>query len=1025
MKLYTCLVAASLISGTCILTAHAQLYWDIDTIDQGGAGGATPSGVWDTGTANWNVNSDGTGLPTTWSAGESAVFSAGTDATGSFDVTVSGTQSLSALTVEEGTIRQLSGTIDFGAVNGVIDVASGATWDVSGSGSGFIAGTAGITKNSAGTLFLGGTEQYSSGSGAQLTINDGVADFSGDLALGTAPAAARAGAVTLDGGTLRYSGAGALTLNANRGIAIGPNGGTIEVPKLAAISGLSTSSGGTAATSLTGSGILTKTGAGRLTLNVGGVPFSGTYRILGGLVNVPGDTRLGPIPGAAVPDYLYMDGGGLRIAVTGGVTLDAKRGIMLGAGGGKLIQPGPGTLTYNGIIAGTSGGGLTVDWQDAASTTSEGGASGGIVVLGGTNTYDGPTTINTGTTLRVGSSANVIPDSSDVTVFGTLDLNANAETVGTVTVDNSAATIIASSGTLTGTAYDLRSSGTISAVLAGAGAATKTTAGTVTLSAANTFAGGFFLNQGTVRVNNAAALGAPNSAVTIADGTTLSTSAGTNRTLTYAFTLNGDVTLGQTTGGTAVVNMAGSVDLAGGTRTITTVNASDTISGVISNGGIIKAGAGTLLLNTVNTYSGDTTINEGIINIDADGSLGDGSGTLNLNGATLNSTANRSVSTDPVANPINLTADSAITTTSAATTVNLNVSTSSFTLTGGTTLTFRNDGADGPLDTFKPRFSGSGFDFTSGINIDNGAVGLTELASFNQASTQTFSGVISGTGAYHRGSGTAGSGGVTIFSGDNTYQGGTTINDGTVQADNTSGSATGTGPVIVGDGAPGTFELGYLSGTGTVGDISTGPVTVQEGGYLAPGDVGSGPGTLTAAGDVTMAVNSHLAIELSGSSADELVVGGNLDLSAAEFLDVTGGGTGPWLIATYVGSLTGTFDNVTSGYSVDYSTSGQIYLDVSSGLLGDFNSDGKVDAADYVTWRKNNGTNNALPNDNGLGVPITSAHYDLWRSSFGNPPGAGSGNGLSGASGVPEPTGFALFMFGVGAGAARRGRRAA
>src|SRR5207237_1108929 len=39
-------------------------------------------------------------------------------------------------------------------------------------------------------------------------------------------------------------------------------------------------------------------------------------------------------------------------------------------------------------------------------------------------------------------------------------------------------------------------------------------------------------------------------------------------------------------------------------------------------------------------------------------------------------------------------------------------------------------------------------------------------------------------------------------------------------------------------------------------------------------------------------------------------------------------------------------------------------------LLGDFNCDGNVEADDYVTWRKNNGTNNALANDNGLGIPV-------------------------------------------------------
>ena len=57
-------------------------------------------------------------------------------------------------------------------------------------------------------------------------------------------------------------------------------------------------------------------------------------------------------------------------------------------------------------------------------------------------------------------------------------------------------------------------------------------------------------------------------------------------------------------------------------------------------------------------------------------------------------------------------------------------------------------------------------------------------------------------------------------------------------------------------------------------------------------------------------------------------------------------------------------------------------------IPGDFNNDGKVDNGDYLTWRKANGTNNALPNDNGLGTPIGQAHFDLWRQRFGNTPGA-------------------------------------
>ena len=60
----------------------------------------------------------------------------------------------------------------------------------------------------------------------------------------------------------------------------------------------------------------------------------------------------------------------------------------------------------------------------------------------------------------------------------------------------------------------------------------------------------------------------------------------------------------------------------------------------------------------------------------------------------------------------------------------------------------------------------------------------------------------------------------------------------------------------------------------------------------------------------------------------------------------------------------------------------------SEGLLGDYNLNGKVDAADYVVWRQN-------PDGNG-GTP---AGYNTWRANFGNPPGSGSGAGA-----VPEPS---------------------
>jgi hypothetical protein len=90
-----------------------------------------------------------------------------------------------------------------------------------------------------------------------------------------------------------------------------------------------------------------------------------------------------------------------------------------------------------------------------------------------------------------------------------------------------------------------------------------------------------------------------------------------------------------------------------------------------------------------------------------------------------------------------------------------------------------------------------------------------------------------------------------------------------------------------------------------------------------------------------------------------------------------------------------------------------------AGLPGDFNDDGKVDAADYVTYRKNEGTTNPLPNDNGIGGTVGAAHYNLWTANFGEmAPGSGGGAGAA----VPEPSSIVLLV-GVSLGIVGLGRR--
>jgi hypothetical protein len=81
-----------------------------------------------------------------------------------------------------------------------------------------------------------------------------------------------------------------------------------------------------------------------------------------------------------------------------------------------------------------------------------------------------------------------------------------------------------------------------------------------------------------------------------------------------------------------------------------------------------------------------------------------------------------------------------------------------------------------------------------------------------------------------------------------------------------------------------------------------------------------------------------------------------------------------------------------------------LFVAAPGGVTGDYNNNGTVDAADYVVWRKNTGTNNSLPN-NSLPGPIGQEHYDQWRANFGKMAGGAAGV----AAGVPEPTSVALI----------------
>ena len=92
------------------------------------------------------------------------------------------------------------------------------------------------------------------------------------------------------------------------------------------------------------------------------------------------------------------------------------------------------------------------------------------------------------------------------------------------------------------------------------------------------------------------------------------------------------------------------------------------------------------------------------------------------------------------------------------------------------------------------------------------------------------------------------------------------------------------------------------------------------------------------------------------------------------------------------------------GPSYQAATFGKVIFQDLSSLVGDYNSNGVVDAADYTIWRDHLGQTFSLQNRdpaNGSGA-ISAADYNSWKANFGAALGAGSASGTASGA-VPEP----------------------
>jgi autotransporter-associated beta strand protein len=636
-------------------------------------------------------------------------------------------------------------------------------------------GSGALNKTGTGTMVLGGAN----------TFGGGTIVSSGILQLAAAERLLNAGDLTISGGTFDLQ-----TFGETTGVVTLVSGSIIG-------SGTLTGSdyqfeSGTVSAPLGGAAALTKSGPGIVMLS-GTSSYSGGTTINGGTLVINSSANLGTLAGG-----LSINAGTLEIA-TGFTTM---RAILLGDSASTFQIDAGQTYTVTSAIGG-------------AGTLNKTGT--GTMVLSGANTYSGGTVVSTGT-LQLGGAERLLNAGTLTISGGTFDVRTFGETTGAVTL--SSGSIIGTSGTLTGSSFTFQS-GLVSAIIAGAGAVTKNTAGLVTLSGNNIYTGSTTISAGTLQVNTNNALG------TVANGTSVSNGAAlklnnVNYSTAEPLTLNGSgISNGGALTNSGTSTFAGAITLAtdatisagGGTLNLTggilkdgttltfagggTVNiTTNGITGGSPNSDLVVDGS-TVVLSAASSYNGPTTVQN--------------SGTLRLGGSNMLPTSPQTAMTVN-----NGTLDLA------------GYSDGVASLTGNSSAIVKNSVAGGT----------STFTINPGIGIST-----------------TFDGVIAGTNG-----GTQGNialqkngAGTLILTGQNTFSGTTTINGGTLTAAANSGGALEyTNSITVNSG--GTLMLGANDQINNAATIFLG------GGTLARGDFSEG-----AANSVGV---STLALTASGSHID-------------------------------------------------------------------------------------------------------------------------------------------------------------
>ena len=544
---------------------------------------------------------------------------------------------------------------------------------------------------------------------------------------------------------------------------------------ITAISGNITAGPGTVGISKSGAGTLSLSGTNAL---IGYTSSSGTLQISGGSTTV--DTAMA------------YSATGTHIAVTSG-TLTASAGFTssgnstarsLNLNGGTLQSGGnvfasalATNVTFNGGTL-QSGAAITIYDADNTVDVNSGGAT--IDTTGG-NITAGTNSSSVNTVKINGSAAGAITVKggntfvSGITNTGLLTLQ-DSSTWNTNGVASSVAGIFGTNGTITNTGSastlttNFTGSQTFGGIISGASnlSLTKSGVGTQILTGSNTYTGTTTISTGTLQLGSGSTTGS------------LSASSSITNNGTFAVNRSNAVTQGTDFG----IIVAGT-------------------------GGVTQSGAGTLTLNTANTYSGTTQISSGTLVGSASGALG--SGTVNNSGklqVTGGITLNNAISThgETNANP----SDSAGAIESTGTnTLNGNI----------------NFGNTGGLITNVISSSGA---LTIAGNMST-TLGSGRTFNFGGAGDTTVNGsIIDGTSAVSVSKNGAGSltlAGINSYSGTTSVSAGTLFISGELGISNVSVSTNAT--IAAGD-ASGSLGGNLHFASGAILDVSFGILTVGD-----------------------------------------------------------------------------------------------------------------------------------------------------------------------------------------------------